>query len=128
MITVASNGKALEAAESAAAEDPIDVETISSRTASVLAMKMGTSTREDMDSTMPAIVGHLNLLLCEDLGADSDREVRALIRKGYTLIDPSRRPTERTPSFGAFLYLRDVALLTRRLLWIYTERNGLSAP
>ncbi|WP_234335330.1 MULTISPECIES: hypothetical protein [Streptomyces] len=127
-MTVASIGKAPGAAESAAAEDPIDVETISSRTASVLAMKMGTSTREDMDSAMPAIVGHLNLLLCEDLGADRDQEVRALIRKGYTLIDPSKRPAEGTPSFGAFLYLRDVALLTRRLLWIYTERNGLGAP
>ncbi|MFD5163067.1 hypothetical protein ACFWMJ_34275 [Streptomyces hawaiiensis] len=62
------------------------------------------------------------------MGADEDPEVRPLIRKGYTLVDPKNRPTDRTPSFGAFLYLRDVALLTRRLLWIYTERNGLSAP
>ncbi|MET9759457.1 hypothetical protein ABZ016_10420 [Streptomyces sp. NPDC006372] len=58
------------------------------------------------------------------MGADEGTEVRTLTRKGCMLIDPSNRPTERTPAFGAFVCLRDVALLARRLLWIYTERNG----
>ncbi|WP_236572934.1 hypothetical protein [Streptomyces sp. GS7] len=128
-MTVATTGKTLGTTEGIAVEDlPIDVEAISSRTESVLAMKMGTSTRKDMDGVVPTIVGHLNLLLCEDLGVDEDQEVRGLVRKGYTLIDDKNRPTGRTPSFGVFLYLRDIALLTRRLLWIYTERNGLGAP
>ncbi|EMF01268.1 hypothetical protein H340_07426 [Streptomyces mobaraensis NBRC 13819 = DSM 40847] len=107
---------------------PIDIEGIASRTESALALRMDTTTREAMDSVTPAVVGHLNLLLCEELGADNDQEVRELVRKGYTLIDYNNRPTHSTPTFGAFLYLRDVALLTRRLLWIYTERNGLGAP
>ncbi|MBC2876220.1 hypothetical protein H7K43_14365 [Streptomyces sp. TYQ1024] len=107
---------------------PIDIEGISSRTESALALRMDTTTREAMDSVTPAIVGHLNLLLCEELGADNDQEVRELVRKGYTLIDYKNRPSHSTPTFGAFLYLRDVALLARRLLWIYTERNGLGAP
>lgn len=87
----------------------IDVEAISSRTDSVLTMRM---------DSLPG----------EDLGAEDDPQVRELVRKGNNLIDPKNRPTQSTPDFGAFIYLRDAATLTRRLLWIYTERNGLGAP
>ncbi|MEU1309128.1 hypothetical protein ABZ419_09560 [Streptomyces cinnamoneus] len=128
-MTLASIGKALETAEETAAGNlPIDVEGISSRTESVLAMKMGTTTRAAMDGATPAIIGHLNRLLCEQLGADEDQEVEALVRKGYNLIDYASRPSESTPTFGAYVYLRDAASLTRRLLWIYTQHNGLGAP
>ncbi|MGX1562486.1 hypothetical protein [Streptomyces sp. NPDC055506] len=77
--------------------------------------------------------GRDSQVLLTDEGTLAARQLRALqadsvARKGYTLIDPSKRPAEGTPSFGAFLYLRDVALLTRRLLWIYTERKRLGAP
>ncbi|MET9642478.1 hypothetical protein [Streptomyces syringium] len=106
----------------------IDVEAISSRTDSVLTMRMDSSTRADIDGVTPAIVQQLNSLLGEDLGAEDDPQVRELVRKGNNLIDPKNRPTASTPAFGAFLYLRDAATLTRRLLWIYTERNGLGAP
>ncbi|WP_237285527.1 hypothetical protein [Streptomyces niveus] len=91
-------------------------------------MELSTSTRKDMDASLPEIVGHLNLLLGEDLGADEDQDVRELFRKGYRLLDLQNRPTAETPSFGAFLYLRDAADVTRRLLWIYTQRHGLDAP
>ncbi|QES29162.1 hypothetical protein DEJ47_24440 [Streptomyces venezuelae] len=106
----------------------IDVEAISSHTDSVLTMRMDSSTRADIDGVTPAIVRQLNSLLGEDLGAEDDPQVRELVRKGNNLIDPKNRPTENTPAFGAFLYLRDAATLTRRLLWIYTERNGLGTP
>jgi hypothetical protein len=106
----------------------IDVEAISSRTDSVLTMRMDSSTRADIDGVTPAIVRQLSSLLGEDLGAEDDPQVRELVRKGNNLIDPKNRPTENTPAFGAFLYLRDAATLTRRLLWIYTERNGLGTP
>lgn len=129
-MTLASIGKEKGLARNTVDERPsaIDVEAISSRTESVLAMRMDTSTRVDIDGVTPAIVQQLNLLLDEDLGADEDPEVRELVRKGNNLIDPKNRPSENTPAFGAFLYLRDAATLTRRLLWIYTERNGLGAP
>ncbi|MFJ4829441.1 hypothetical protein ACIP79_05870 [Streptomyces sp. NPDC088747] len=91
-------------------------------------MQMATSTRKDMDASLPEIIGHLNLLLGEDLRADEDEDVRELFRKGYRLIDLQNRPTAETPSFGVFIYLRDVADITRRLLWIYTQRHGLGAP
>ncbi|MFF4528216.1 hypothetical protein ACFY1P_02990 [Streptomyces sp. NPDC001407] len=128
-MALASTGKALGTAEGAAIDGlPIDVEEISSRTESVLAMRMDTTTRAAMDGATPAIVGHLNLLLCEELGADGDQDVEALVREGYTLVDYTSRPSESTPTFGAYIYMRDTALLTRRLLWIYTQHNGLDAP
>ncbi|BBC36270.1 uncharacterized protein SGFS_075640 [Streptomyces graminofaciens] len=129
MITVASSGKASRATDSAGNEVlPVDVETISESTDAVLAMQMATSTRKDMDRSLPEIIGHLNLLLGEDLGADEDEDVRELFRTGYRLLDLQNRPTAETPSFGAFIYLRDAADITRRLLWIYTQRHGLGAP
>ncbi|MFJ9377540.1 hypothetical protein [Streptomyces sp. NPDC101455] len=129
MITVASSGKASRATDSAGTEVlPVDVETISESTEAALSMELATSTRKDMDASLPEIVGHLNLLLGEDLGADEDNDVRELFRKGYRLLDLQNRPTADTPSFGAFLYLRDAADVTRRLLWIYTQRHGLGAP
>lgn len=128
-MTVASTGKAMDLAEDSEAEDsPIDVAVISSRTETVLHLRMDTTTRAAMDRHLPGLAKELNRLLGEDLGAEDDSEVRELVRKGTRLIDLTNQPTAETPGFGAFLYLRDVALLTRRLLWIYSERNGLGAP
>ena len=126
---MASSGKASRATDGTGTEVlPIDVETISESTEAALSMQMATSTRKEMDASLPEIVGHLNLLLGEDLGADEDDDVRELFRKGYRLLDLQNRPTPETPSFGAFIYLRDAADVTRRLLWIYTQRHGLGAP
>jgi hypothetical protein len=129
VITVASSGKASRATDSAGTDAlPVDIETISENTDAILSMQLATSTRKDMDVSMPEIIGHLNLLLGEDLGADEDEDVRELFRKGYRLLDLKNRPTAETPAFGAFIYLRDAADITRRLLWIYTQRHGLDAP
>lgn len=128
-MTVASTGKTIETAEDTEGDDtPIDVEAISSRTNTVLGLRMDTTTRAAMDRQLPAIAGDLNQLLREELGADDDGEVRNLLREGIRLVDLTNRPTTETPTFGTYLYLRDVALLTQRLLWIYAERNGLDAP
>lgn len=128
-MTVASTGKTIETAEDTEGDDtPIDVEAISSRTNAVLGLRMDTTTRVEMDRQLPATAGQLNRLLREDLGADDDSEVRQLLREGNRLVDLTNRPTRETPTFGTYLYLRDVALLTQRLLWIYAERNGLDAP
>lgn len=128
-MTVASTGKAMEEAKETEVDNsPIDVAVISSQTDAVLSLRMGTTTRAAMDRHLPKMTNELNRLLDEDLGADADREVRELVREGTRLIDLTNRPTAETPAFGTFLYLRNVALLTRRLLWIYSERNGLDAP
>ncbi|MER5548485.1 hypothetical protein ABT072_40095 [Streptomyces sp. NPDC002589] len=128
-MTLASTGKAAQSVEESETDNsPIDIETISSHTDAVLGLPMGTTTRAVMDRHLPGIAKELNRLLGEDLGADDDREVRDLVREGTRLIDLTNRPNAETPTFGTYIYLREIALLTRRLLWIYTERNGLSAP
>ncbi|MGW7540340.1 hypothetical protein ACWGKQ_04335 [Streptomyces sp. NPDC054770] len=128
-MTVASTGKKAETAEDIEDGDaPINIEAISSHANSILALRMGTTTRAAMERQVPAIARHLNRLLREDLGADDDSEVRQLRRRGSRLVDLTNRPSAETPSFGTYLYLRDAALLTRQLLWVYSERNGLEAP
>ncbi|MFF2848705.1 hypothetical protein ACFVT5_20625 [Streptomyces sp. NPDC058001] len=128
-MTVASTGKATELVEESEADySPIDVDAISSRTDSVLSLRMGTTTRAEMDRHLSGIAKELNGLLAQNLGAEDDSEVRELVRTATRLIDLTNRPTAETPTFGTFLYLRDVALLTRRLLWIYSARNGLDVP
>lgn len=103
---------------------PIDVELISDITDGVLKMELSTSTREDIDFKTTRVVGLLSLLLAEDLGADDDDEVMDLFRQAYKLLELTNRPGSRAPSFTAFFFIRDVANLTRRLLWVYVERNG----
>ncbi|MDQ0386820.1 hypothetical protein J2S54_003640 [Streptomyces sp. DSM 42143] len=128
-MTVASTGKTFETAEDIEGDGAaIDVEVISSQTNTVLGLRMDTTTRAAMDQQVPAIAGHLNRLLHEDLSADDDSEVRLLLREETKLVDLTSRPTPETPTFETYLYLRNLALLTRRLLWIYSQRNGLDAP
>ncbi|OON81618.1 hypothetical protein GBW32_29320 [Streptomyces tsukubensis] len=129
MMTVASRGKQPRATGNT--ENgvlPVDVETISVSTNMVLAMQMATSTRQEMDGSTSVILGHLNRLLVEDLGTAEDEGVQELLHRGRKLVDYTSRPTAETTSFGAFIYLRDSAHLTRQLLWIYTQHNGLGAP
>ncbi|MFD5254700.1 hypothetical protein ACFWM5_17895 [Streptomyces bobili] len=128
-MAVASTGKTFETAEDIEGDGaPIDVEAISSQTNTVLGLRMDTTTRAAMDQQVPAIAGHLNRLLREDLGADGDGEVHKLLCEGTKLVALTSQPTPETPTFGTYLYLRNAALLTRRLLWIYSQRNGLDAP
>ncbi|MGW3037451.1 hypothetical protein ACWDCB_40425 [Streptomyces sp. NPDC001178] len=102
---------------------PVDVELILDTTDDVLKMTLSTSTREDIDFKTTRVVGLLSLLLAEDLGADDDDEVMNLFRQAYKLLELTNRPGRQTPSFTAF-FMRDVANLTRRLMWVYVERNG----
>ncbi|WP_369186468.1 hypothetical protein [Streptomyces sp. R08] len=107
-----------------AVDHPIDPEGIWTRTELVLSMKLSTTTRETMDASVPAVVDQLSSLLNLDLGQAEDQIVQGLVRKGRSLIEHGERPTNDTPAFGVFLYLRDTAAIARRLLWVYAEREG----
>ncbi|MFF7254758.1 hypothetical protein [Streptomyces microflavus] len=89
-------------------------------------MDLSTTTREDMDASLPAVVDQLSSLVNLDLGQAEDHIVQGLVRKGRSLIEHGERPTNDTPAFGVFLYLRDTASIARRLLWIYAEREGMT--
>ncbi|WP_307840176.1 hypothetical protein [Streptomyces sp. G44] len=102
----------------------IDDELIRDSTDSALAMQLGTTTRGEIDARTPALIGHLERLLVADLGADSDDVVEELYRRAYKLLDLRHRPTPDTPAFTAYFFMRDVAGLARRLLWVYSQRSG----
>ncbi|MFF4952812.1 hypothetical protein [Streptomyces chattanoogensis] len=102
---------------------PIDVELVEDSTNSTLLMQLATSTREAIESKTPILVSHLQLLLVEELGADEDPEVREMFSKAYKLLDLRSRPTNETTTFGVFFFNRDLALLARQLLWVYSQRR-----
>ncbi|MCV2460422.1 hypothetical protein OEB94_14165 [Streptomyces sp. ICN988] len=106
---------------------PIDVELIQDSTDAALALTLGATTRETVDARTPVLIGHLRLLMAEELGADTDQLVRQLFDKAYRVLDLTRRPTKETPTFTAYFFMREVASLTRRFLWIYTQRSGTGA-
>lgn len=116
-----------EVTESAEDGVPIDVELIQDSTDAALAMRLGTSTRKDVDARTPVLLGHLGALLAEDLGADEDELVREQFRKAYELLDLKRRPSEDATTFTTYFFMREVADVTRRLLWIYIQRSGTGA-
>jgi hypothetical protein len=107
-------------------DSDVDVELISETTDLALNMELSTSTREAIDARTAELIGHMNLLLVEDLGADKDPDVRELFRQGYRMLDLKQRPSNSMPSFTAFFFMRDIANLTRRLLWVYAEEDGVS--
>ncbi|MER7717746.1 hypothetical protein ABTX99_12495 [Streptomyces flaveolus] len=106
---------------------PIDVELIQDSTDAALALSLGATTREAVDARTPTLIGHLRLLMGEELGADTDHLVRQLFDKAYRVLDLTRRPTPETPTFAAYFFMREVATLTRHFLWIYTRRSGTGA-
>jgi hypothetical protein len=104
----------------------IDAELIADSTDAALQMDLSTSTREDINARTAVVIKQLGLLLGQELGTDVDPNVRALYRQAYRLLELSERPTKETPVFHTFFFMRDVASLTRRLLWVYAEENGLA--
>ncbi|NUK43181.1 hypothetical protein HRW13_20430 [Streptomyces lunaelactis] len=119
MATVSEEQEALKVDEL-----PVDAEGIGDSTDAALVLALATTTREEIDAKTPVLIGHLQLLLGEELGADEDPTVRELFHKAYAVLDLKNRPTPDTPAFSAFIFMREVASLTRRLLWVYTQRSG----
>lgn len=103
---------------------PIDVELIGDSTETALVMKLGTSTRDDIINRTPILIGHLQLFLAEELGADEDEMVRHLFHEAYRLLDLKSRPAPDATTFAAYMFMRDVASLTRQFLRVYTQRSG----
>lgn len=95
---------------------PIDVESIHDCLAHALVLPLATTTREDINASVQHVLGHLNLLMAEELGYDSDADVRGLFRQAYALLDLSRRPNEETAVFEVFTYLGDTAHVAMRFL------------
>jgi hypothetical protein len=67
-------------------EEPFEVESITDSTEAALAMRLGTSTRDDIDARTPVLIGHLQRLLLRNWaptrtrssGTSSRRRTRSL--------------------------------------------------
>ena len=109
------------AMSSEAGQLPIVLEAVEESVATALAVGLAMPDRPVIDATTRDLVGHLRALMGEDLGFDEDPAVQALFREGYRVLDLTRRPTAETTHFGAYQYMREVGLLTRRFAGVYHE-------
>ncbi|MER7235368.1 hypothetical protein ABT348_31020 [Streptomyces olivaceus] len=83
-----------------------------------LAIRLMMPERPVIDATRD-LVSHLRVLMAEELGFDENPAVQALFREGYRVLDLTRRPTEQSPHFHAYQYMRDLGSLTRRFADVY---------
>ncbi|MER6102437.1 hypothetical protein ABT115_08920 [Streptomyces sp. NPDC001832] len=107
---------------------PIDVKLISTITDRALALRLNTSTRDEIMGFVDVLHGSLSLLVGEELAADSDMVALAQIHKAKGFLKTRSKPTDVTPPFRAYAWTREAASLTRRLLWIWSEKNGVEHP
>lgn len=116
MVTTVARNHDVPTVDVTADRLPIDVESIHDGLAHALALPLATTTREDINASVQQVLGHLNLLMAEELGYDSDADVRGLFRQAYAQLDLSRRPNEETAVFEVFTYLGDTTRVAMRLL------------
>lgn len=106
---------------SEAAQLPIVLEAVNESVATALAVGLAMPDRSVIDATTRDLVSHVRALMAEDLGFDEDPAVQALFREGYRVLGLTRRPTAESTHFGAYQYMREVGLLTRRFADVYRE-------
>ncbi|MFF4799934.1 hypothetical protein ACFY1U_16195 [Streptomyces sp. NPDC001351] len=106
---------------SEAAQLPIVLEAVDESVATALAVGLAMPERPVIDATTRNLVSHLRALMAEDLGFDEEPAVQALFREGYRILDLTPRPTAESTHFGAYQYMREVGLLTRRFADVYRE-------
>jgi hypothetical protein len=106
---------------SGSAQFPILLDGIDESVETALAVGLVMPERSVIDATTRDLVGHLRVLMAEDLGFDEDTAVQALFQEGYRVLDLTRRPTAESTHFGAYQYMRELGLLTRRFADVYRE-------
>ncbi|MFC7895872.1 hypothetical protein [Streptomyces sp. NPDC057381] len=107
---------------------PIDVEAAMDAVDVVLGMRLDASRRRDIDSRTGVLIRFMSELLTAILGADRDDRVMALYRACYYLLDLKRRPTQESPTYYSFEFMRECAIRTRALLALYVAKNGVTVP
>jgi hypothetical protein len=109
---------------SGSAEFPIVLDGVDESVETALAVGLVMPERAVIDATTRDLLGHLRVLMGEDLGFDADLPVQALYQEGYRVLDLMRRPTAESTHFGAYQYMRELGLLTRRFADAYRETQG----
>jgi hypothetical protein len=109
---------------SGSAQFPILMEGVDESVETALAVGLAMPERSVIDATTRDLIGHLRALMGEDLGFEEDPAVQALFQEGYRVLDLTRRPTAESTHFGAYQYMRELGLLTRRFAAVYRETLG----
>ncbi|MFG3176545.1 hypothetical protein ACGFZC_15975 [[Kitasatospora] papulosa] len=107
---------------------PIDVDLISTLTDKALALRLTTSTRDEIMAFVPELDGALRMLAAEDFDPGGDVVILALLNKTKLFLDSNPKPSDVTPPFRAYAWTREAASLTRRLLWLWCEMSGVGHP
>ena len=101
----------------------VDIEMISRVVDNALALQLDTSTRVDIELRAKDVRDALRKLVTKELGADEDSTVRGLFRRAYEVLDRQTVPRSGSPVFAVFAHMRETAAITRRLLWVWEERD-----
>lgn len=105
--------------ETAVGSLPIDVKLIAETIDLAWSMSLSTSTRQDIDTRTQELIGHINLLRGQPLDEERDPDVLRLLRIVERHLNPSDRPTRRTPAYEAYNFMRDTAVFAKALLSAY---------
>ena len=97
----------------------IVLEAVDEAVETALAIRLSMPERPVIDATTRDLVSHLRVLMAEELGFDEDPVALPEQRLDGRVLDLTRRPTEQSPHFIAYQYMRDVGALTRRFADVY---------
>ncbi|WP_328869023.1 hypothetical protein OHT76_02395 [Streptomyces sp. NBC_00287] len=106
------------------AQFPILLDGVDESVETALAVRLVMPERSVIDATTRDLIGHLRVLMGEDLDFKEGPAVQALFQEGYRVLHLMRRPTAESTHCGAYQYMRELGLLTRRFAGLYRERQG----
>ncbi|MGW2176794.1 hypothetical protein ACWCXX_01635 [Streptomyces sp. NPDC001732] len=103
------------------AELPLDVETAERAADGALDLRLGTTTRQEIDEWTAQLRGRVVLFAEEVLGQEQTIATRAARWEVDQLLASAPRDTALV--FGAYQHLRDLARMLRRLVTEYRDRT-----
>jgi hypothetical protein len=106
-------------------ELPLDVETAEQAADGALDLRLGTTTRQEIDEWTAQLRGRIVLFAEEVLGREQTTATRAARREVDQLLAAAPRDTILV--FSSYQHLRDLARMLRRLVTDYRDRTGLPA-
>ncbi|MFE0671964.1 hypothetical protein [Streptomyces sp. NPDC058867] len=109
--------------ETGADSSPVRLDAISEAVGRVWGMKLGTSTRKDIDGGTGELIRHLNHLVGQCLGVDESEDTLRLLRMVERHMAASNRPTVGTAAHDAYAYMRDSAVFASALVSVYQKAN-----
>ncbi|WP_327369193.1 hypothetical protein [Streptomyces sp. NBC_01217] len=120
-------GPAANAAAGPSTTDlPLDVETADQAADDALKLRLGTTTRQEIDEWTAKLRGRISLFAEKTLGREQTTATRACRWEVDQLL--AAAPRDSVLVFGAYQYLRDLARMLRRLVAEYKAQAVTAGP